>query len=203
MKIYFRKIAFVSIIFLISLTGINFTIFAQSTAQEVLFSEDFEKGLAEPWEYDQGWTVDLVDGNHVLHGKEHFVIRLMPNEDPGEIEGLESRINLRQGALHINYRISIFGSRYFIGIWNGGLSLNKSVRIQPAPSEGDPFNHIELTSQTLTISYNEWHTLRIVGTGNRMQIYLDDDLQIDYTDEQDPYLTGLISFESLMIWCLS
>jgi len=55
----------------------------------------------------------------------------------------------------------------------------------------------ELSSKMMPISYGEWYSLRITGSVSHLQVYLDDVLQIDYTDTQEPYLTGSIAFESL------
>jgi photosystem II stability/assembly factor-like uncharacterized protein len=197
MKTPLRKITFVTIIFLILLSGINHTTFAQSPDQQVLFSDDFEKGLTTSWNLEQGWKVDLIDGNHVLHGAGHVWIRPLPGRVQGEIESFESKINLLKGSLHINYRMGMSGIRYFVRMEGGRLSLNKTVKIQPPPTQGDPYNHLELINKSLPISNGEWHTLRITGSGNHLQVYLDDMLQIDYTDEQDPYMSGSIAFESL------
>jgi len=191
MKEHFRQLTFATIFFLILLTGINHTTYAQAPAQQVLFSDDFEKGLAMPWDWEPGWTVDLINGNHVLHGAGHIWTRLVPSEELGEIESFESRINLLKGSLHVNYRLSRSGSRYFVRMEGGRLSLLKMGYTQLTPT------FTELSRKTLPLSYGVWHTLRITGAGNHLQVYLDDELQIDYTDEHDPYLTGSIAFESL------
>lgn len=193
----YKKTIVAMIIILILSSGNPSIIFAQSSTQQILFSDDFEKGLQEPWVSDEGWSVIKVNGNNVLQGTEHSFIRLLADEDLGDIESLECKFELQSSSFHINYRTNSYGSRYFISLSNGVISLNKSVQKQPVPSEGDPFNHIELTSKPISISNKEWHSVRILGTGNRIQIYLDDILQIDFMDEQDPYLTGSISFEAM------
>ena len=186
-----RQITFVTIIFLILITGINLTTFAQSPDQQVLFSDNFEKGLTIPWDWEPGWKVDLIDGNHVLHGTGHIWTTLVPSEELGEIESFESRINLLKGSIHVNYRIAKSGSRYFVNMDGRSLTLIKMGYTKLTPIFTD------LNSKELSISYGKWHTLRIAGSGNHLQVYLDDTLQIDYTDEKDPYMTGSIAFESL------
>ena len=72
-----------SVIFLllILLTGSYHPAYAQSTTQQILFSDEFEKGLTNSWSLERGWTVDLIDGNHVLHGAGHIWVRLVAGED--------------------------------------------------------------------------------------------------------------------------
>lgn len=191
MKKRIRQLILLTTMFLILLTGINQTTYAQSLDQKILFSDDFEKGLARPWDWEPGWTVDLIDGNHVLHGVGHIWTTLVPSEELVEIESFESRINLRKGSLHVNYRLSRSGSRYFVNMENGSLTLIKMGYAQQTPI------FTNLVRKELSFSYEVWHTLRITGAGNHLQVYLDEVLQIDYTDEQNPYLTGSIAFESL------
>lgn len=191
MKKPLRQIAFASMSFLILLTGMNHTTYAQSPAQQELFSDDFERGLAIPWDWEPGWTVDLIDGNHTLHGAGHIWTTLVQSEELGEIDSFESRISLLRGSLHVNYRMSKSGSRYFVTMDGGSLTLVKMGYAQRTPT------FTSLSRKDLSIPYGEWHALRITGMGNHLQVYLDNELQIDFTDERDPYLTGAIAFESL------
>jgi photosystem II stability/assembly factor-like uncharacterized protein len=189
MKKLYRQIPFIAILILMLLPGVNHTTYAQSTIQQVLFSDDFEKGLAMPWDWDPGWTVDIIDSNHVLHGKGHIWITLAPDEELGEIMTFESRVNLLKGSIHVNYRINLSGSRYFVRMESGRILLLKMGRTDITP--------IELSSQFLPISYGTWYSLRITSIDNHLQVYLDDTLQLDYTDEDNPYPSGTIAFESL------
>ncbi len=42
-----------------------------------------------------------------------------------------------------------------------------------------------------------WHTFEIRGYNNTLNIYIDDELLIEYTDAEDPILSGGIAFETL------
>ena len=189
MKKPFWQLTSVIFLLLILLTESYHPAYAQSTTQQILFSDDFEKGLTNSWSLDRGWTVDFIDGNHVLHGAGHIWVRLVAGEDLGDIESFESRINLRKGSVHVNYRTNIKGDRYFVRMEAGRFSLLKMGGTQTTPTE--------LASKQLPISYGVWYSLHITGIGNHLQVYLDDVLQFDYTDKQDPFPTGSIAFESL------
>jgi photosystem II stability/assembly factor-like uncharacterized protein len=162
----------------------------------VLFSDDFEKGIIGKWELKPGWEIELEDGNHVLSGKGHTWAKALRSEGWGVITSFETRIKRIDGGAHINFRLSKKGARYFVAVYENRLSLKKSILKDPAPTEGDPFNHVELTEVNLRLGPT-WHTIKITGNGTNLKVYIDGQLKIDYNDEQDPYLYGSVAFETL------
>lgn len=164
-------------------------VIAQPAPQQLLFTDDFEKGLVPPWDWEDGWKVDQIEENHVLHGAGHIWARLIPVEELGTIESFESRVNLLKGSIHINYRTSMSGSRYFVRLESGRLAFLKMGRSQTTPTE--------LISKNLPISFGKWYSIRITGIENHFQVYLDDELVVEYTDQENPYPDGSVAFESL------
>ncbi len=162
----------------------------------VLFEDDFEDGDADGWRLDPTWAVEQEDGNYVLSGSGHTWAGLAEERNWTDYS-FEVRVKLIEGAVHLNYRLSGNG-RYFIGFGEDGLSLSKSVLRDPPPPLGeDGWEHFPLTSIEGQFDLNAWHTVKIAGTGARIRIYVDGELQIDYTDSDNPHLVGSIAFETL------
>ena len=75
--------------------------------------------------------------------------------------------------------------RYYIGV---GLSAVWLSRIN-----GD--ENTSLASNSISINYNEWHTIKVAGNGGNIKIYFDNVLIIDYTD-LNPHLNGSMTLIS-------
>jgi len=56
---------------------------------------------------------------------------------------------------------------------------------------------IHLKRLNMDLDHDIWYTVKIVCLENNIKIYLDDDLKLDYTDEDNPLLTGLIALETI------
>lgn len=162
---------------------------AQPGPQQILFTDDFEQGLASPWDWEEGWTVDETEEGHVLHGAGHIWARLMPVEDLGRIDSFEFRVKLLKGSVHINYRLGMSGSRYFVRLESERLSFLKMGGAQTVPTE--------LVSKNLPVTFGRWHAIRITGSENHFQVYLDEELVVAYTDQETSFPDGSIAFESL------
>ena len=153
---------------------------------EKLYSEDFETGQASGWDLESGWQVEQDGDNYVLSGSGHKWATLLNNG--WDDYRVRFRLKLQQGAIHLNYRLKeVSGglSRYRIGFTKEGLYLAKSV-----PRE------IDLTEVSASHALNRWYDVEIVGLGEHLQIYVDGDLVLDYTDPQ-PVQSGTIAFETL------
>ena len=170
--------------------------FAQTGGMTALFSDDFEDGTADDWELETGWGIELENGNHVLSGKGHSWARPVRSEGGGTITSFETRIKRLKGGIHLNFRLGPKGTRYFVGVNEDRLYLNKSILKDPVPTEGDPFEHPELIGVRLRLD-PAWHTIKVTGNGNNLKVYIDGQLMIDYTDEENPHLSGSVAFETL------
>lgn len=170
--------------------------FAQTGGMTALFSDDFEDGTADDWELETGWRIELEGGNHVLSGKGHSWARPVRSEGWGTITSFETRIKRIEGGVHLNFRVGSMGTRYFVGVNENRLYLNKSILKDPALTEGGPLDHVELMGVDLRLDAT-WHAIKITGNGDNLKVYIDGQLKIDYIDEEDPHLSGSVAFETL------
>jgi len=163
----------------------------------VLLDDTFEDGDAVGWDLGPGWQVTLDDGNCVLAGEGHTEACFTHAVQLGVIESFECRFNLLAGQVHVEYRLSGVNDRYFVRLGHGEIALLKSITKQPVPEEGDPCDHVVLSRAKIRVARDTWYTLRIVGIAEHLKVYVNGELQIEYTDQENPYLTGSVGFETL------
>jgi len=151
------------------------------------FNDDFEDGNADGWELESGWSVAEDNGNFVLQGIGHKMagVGLKSWTD----YTFECKVKLIAGGVHLNYRLS-GGERYFIGVHEWGLFLARTTVENNVPV------HTQLTETQFPFDKNTWIKFKIVGKGNNIKVYVNDELKIDYTDDK-AVLYGSIAFESL------
>lgn len=167
-------------------------------SQAGVYNEDFEDERADGWELGLGWQVVLDGDNHVLRGEGHdFAIFRGVDQVVGDIESFEFRYQLPGGSAHIVFRLSGKGSRYFIRLEQTSVALHKTVLKNPPPAEGDLYDHPVLIRQPASPGGDPWHTLQITGSDNQITVHLDGQLALNYTDQEDPYLSGGVAFETL------
>jgi len=166
--------------------------------EEILFQDDFEDSIADGWWFwdkqgnfvvgdDSPWSIIKEGNNYILRGSGHNWA--VPNVSGWMNYSVEARIKLIVGSFHFNVRQSPRGyMRYFIGINEGGFYLSKQT------GENDFFDLAFLSED---ISLNTWYSVKIVLNGANIKVYLNDNLKIDYTDEEDPILFGRFAFETL------
>jgi len=154
------------------------------TKGEVLFFEDFESG-SQNWKLKEGWYLEKIGDNTVLKGRGH-TWAILEDRD-WDNYAFEAKFKLIKGTIHFNYRRSTppERSRYFIGVSNGGIYLNKVM--------GDQF--FEITQALLNLDEG-WHEIEIIGYRNAIHVYIDDALLIFYKDDNS-ILSGGIAFMTL------
>jgi len=130
-----------------------------------------------------GWSVVQENGNYVLQGIDHAWIAT--GSDSWSDYTFESKVKLIEGGIHVNYRVKE-SRRYAIGLSENGMYLMKST---------GPTNHTQLVNVELPLG-KDWNTIKIVGKGSNIKVYVNNALKINYTDEE-PVLNGNINFESL------
>lgn len=149
----------------------------------IWYCEDFDDGKAQFWELESGWSIQ----NYVLNGKGHRFAILTDHE--WSDYRVNYHLNIISGTIHLNYRLSSGNNgfyRYFIGVDENGVSLSRQNNDRFTP----------LTYQSFYIQRGSWHAVEIYGWGGHIQIYLDDELVIEYVDEN--YISsGTIAFETL------
>lgn len=181
-----RLFAIVMLLFLAAtLEGGQAQPLSNAEALDVLYEEDFEDGKAQDWSVEGSWDVVRDwQGNWVLRGREHNWARYT-----GDAWGdyvLCVRVKLIRGRIHLNFRTS--GClRYFIGIQEDRIDLNKT---QPCGT------HRELRVRDRYFGSNRWYEVRVVGTGNKIEVLVDGWSVLTFTDPT-PLLFGGIAFETL------
>lgn len=158
------------------------------------FNDDFEDRNADGWEMPPApeltgtWSIKNDNGNYILQGIGHkFASAGLENWTDYTFE---SRVKLIENGVHVNYRLTEKGERYFISVHEGGFGLWRTLMENNAPV------HTELARVDLPLGKNIWNTIKIVGKGNNIKVYLNGVLRINYTDN-NPVLNGRIAFESL------
>lgn len=166
-------------LFLISFVGSN------SSAQTTLFQDDFS-GIVDRWQLQDGWQIVSDNGNSVLSGSQHSFA--VTGSTLWKNYSLTTKVKLttEESATHLNY-LSQGCHRYFIGFNTGGIYLSKTYPCT---------NTTQLASASGAHNINQWYTVKIVGKGGNIKVYVDGALQIDFTDPS-PLLNGEISFEVL------
>ncbi len=151
------------------------------------YREDFDDGQARGWRLDPEWGLEAVEDGYVLTGIGHT----WATYEAGRWQDSHVRFRLmllEEGSvIHLNYHLSDEG-RYFIGFGADGLYLSKEA----------PWGtfHEDLDSSSAFHSYKDWHTVEIIGEGPRIQVAVDGNTELDYTDAE-PLLSGTIAFETL------
>lgn len=174
------------------------TVPTTALGQAEIAGEDFEDGQADGWEMEQGWEIIQDGENHVLRGEGHHFARIKAKtQSAGEIQDFEFRYKLPDGNAHIIFRQIGSEGRYFVRLEQNSIALHKTVRKNPLPTEGDPYDHPILVKKPATAGGNRWHALQINGNGNQITVFLDGQLALEYTDQDNPYLSGGVAFETL------
>ncbi len=177
-------------IFCISILFCHSILIPISHGQEnwtTLFSDDFEDRNAEGWSLHESWGVETVDGNSVLHGTTHSFANIETGNDWTNYR-LSMRVKMIRQGLHINVRVNDEG-RYFIGIGEEGIYLNKSFWANPDSEE--------FARTDFSLELNEWHTVAVTINNSHIVVNVDGVDRIDYTDTNNPHLQGRFSLESI------
>ena len=135
------------------------------TPLELLYSEDFEDGLAQDWALEPGWEVTKEDANSVLLTQDGHFAAFNKGIDWTNY-AFKFRLQVRSGAVHLFYRLSqaLERTRYYISFGAGGdLSLSRQVVGDTnIIAEGGIFPRP-----------TTWHTVEIKGFEGRLQVFVE------------------------------
>lgn len=151
---------------------------------DALYCEYFEDGLAQGWELDSGWQIAQENDNYILSGRDHTWAIL--RDQAWDDYRVRFRFNLLQGTIHLNYRLAEGPVSYFVGFNEKGLYLSKQT--------GNVLT--DLKSIETPHQLDRWYDVEIAGRGERIQVFVDGELALDYTDSS-PLRQGTIAFETL------
>ena len=163
----------------------------------ILFQEDFEDGMADGWVLSPGWSVVLDNGNRVLcySGFPEFAMRgsAYPEVSGWVNHTIEFKLKIIKGNLHIVFRQNPT-AQYWLGIPEGGgsyLAIARNYENIP------PWYDQVVFSQGIW-ALSQWYSVKIILNGTHIQIYRDNILIIDYTDNTEHAILtpGGIGFEA-------
>ena len=145
----------------------------------IIFEDDFI--TFDKWEAEDGWKIE--DGKAI--GTKHGFLR---NKKTMKDFSLKMKFKISEGAIHVGFRESVNGERYFVNLEKSGISLLKSIK------KGNELQHLSITSEPADIG-EEWRTVQIVAKDNKIRVLLNGDQKIFYED-RNPYLEGSIHIEA-------
>lgn len=150
------------------------------------FWDDFENANTDGWSLASGWNLATDGSNHVLEGTLHsFASVGSPNWKDYTFQSKVKLLNTQN--IHVNFRMNS-DHRYFLGFGSNGLYLSKQF------NQWSQFDN-NLATSTMTHAVGQWHDLKIQVSGANIQIFVDNTLEINYTDPT-PLSNGYIAFES-------
>lgn len=151
---------------------------------EIYFFDDFEDGNADEWSLGKGWQVENENGNHILSGADAEWQFAFVGDDSWGNYSVRSKIKLIKGAMQLNYKI--YGNqRYIVGINADMIDFHKH-------SAG---NELMIDRKEVSVGYNIWHTIELIGNNGHFQVLFDDNILFEYTDP-DPFEYGKVAFEN-------
>ena len=164
------------------------------------FEDDFEDGVADGWELEEGWgLVEEAGQGYVLSGSGHHWA--VPVVDGWVDHELTTRIKLIAGTVHVNFRLSqemVTDTdwemrRYYLGLKENRLYVKKQM--------GSEF--FDLYAEDISFSLGDWHTVKVRVEGTSIEIYVDGVMAASLTDvvvladTENPLLFGRFAFETL------
>ena len=148
-----------------------------------LFAEDFQDGNADDWSLGAGWEVQREGDNYLLKGS-RVPTNAFPLVSGWSDYTIRFRFKLNQDGFHANLR-SDEGTRYLLALHSDQCTLHKQLGT----------DYFQLVRGSVCPTLRVWHDFEARLAGNRIKIYLDGRLSIDYTDREIPILTGTFNLE--------
>ncbi len=150
-------------------------------AHQWLFSDANGNSLV----FGQEWSIISENGNNILKGINHNWAHL--DEEHWQDYLFKVKIKISKIGIHLNFR-QHGEDRYFLGITEDGLYLHKNF------NQGR--DSATLLSLPEGIALDTWHEVAIGLNKNNINVFIDGNLKVDYTDTEPP-LQGAIAFETL------
>jgi len=164
---------------------------------KVVFKDDFEDGDLEGWtihleEETARIAVEREDENGVLDSIGHVWSETGDPTWTNYVYELRFKpMNLAEPGYewgcHVNFRLSD-GERYVIGFYPNQIELWK---------DDGKGAHFSLDRSFQWWELGVWYYLRIVCFENTIQVYLDDQIFFEISDDEAPILNGRIGIETL------
>jgi len=164
----------------------------------ILFQDDFDESISSRWQFTASpylvsWVAEEFEGRTVFHS--------LPPNPPGDTSDAEIRdTQWKNYSIQFDFRFlkpDQFGYHYFYlrGRITGCPPTIRSVQtyefiISPDQKllkksfcrEG---SQVEIAASDKDFVMEGWHTLQSTYTGNRVQLFIDGEQIIDYTDPEN------------------
>jgi hypothetical protein len=163
---------------------------AEEKYDYLIINEDFEELNLDNWKITQTdsenqgeWSILLHEGSNVLSLQRGLDAQLRDLLLENYTIQVRSKFGVFDQAGHISFRISE-AARYFIRYDGRDLRLVKSTDTLVEPVIVD-----------CILEPDTWYTIKITCNGDRITVYIDDELYIDYIDNE-PLQYGGVGLES-------
>lgn len=155
------------------------------TAQggDILFQDDFQDGQPDRWDITAAWNIQQ-SGDVYTFATSGSGGAWVPEGSGWNNYAFEASIRLDAGSLLLGFNLSQAG-RYMVRLDEVGLYLIKE----------NPAKSYTVVAQTGPVSLSEWHQLDARAYNGHIQVYVDDELWVDYIDNA-PLTTGTIAVTS-------
>jgi hypothetical protein len=159
---------------------------AEEKYDYLIINEDFEELNLDNWKITQTdsenqgeWSILLHEGSNVLSLQRGLDAQLRDLLLENYTIQVRSKFGVFDQAGHISFRISE-AARYFIRYDGRDLRLVKSTDTLVEPVIVD-----------CNLEPNTWYTIKIICNGDRITVYIDDELYIDYIDNESLQYGGV------------
>jgi hypothetical protein len=146
----------------------------------VLFQDDFQDGQPDNWQVVSAWYVQQSGDIYVFGGAGKGGAWL-PAGANWSGYAFESDAVLNDGSLNLSFDYTSAG-RYLVQLREDGLFLVKE----------QPVDDYTVLAHTGPVPVGEWHRIGIKTRDGRIQVLVDDQLWIDFTDPE-PISRGTIA----------
>jgi hypothetical protein len=154
-------------------------------ADQVLFRDDFQDGNSDGWKITGSWTVQQDGDKYYLNAPGPAGVAFVPKGVPWTDYLFRAAVRLDAGGMAMGFRASTEG-QYLLYYRQDALYLLKEY----------PKGKFNPLTQTAAPPLNTAHVLGIGGSGGHLQVYVDQALQLDYTDPS-PLTKGTIGVAAL------
>ncbi len=157
-----------------------------SLAQEgdILFQDDFQDGQSDGWDITAAWDVQQAGDTYTFEaGGEGGA--WVPEGNTWSNYAYQASARLDAGSLLFGFNLNQDG-RYFVRLDENGVYLIKE----------SPAKNYTPVVQTGPVSLGEWHQLDMRAYDGHIQVYVDEQLWVDYSDNV-PLSHGTISLTAL------
>ncbi|MDP1779407.1 MAG: LamG-like jellyroll fold domain-containing protein, partial [Anaerolineales bacterium] len=186
-----------------SATSVPSLMITEGTLGSILFQDDFEGEISSRWgfgssPYTVSWEALEMDGRTVMHS--------LPPNPPGDSSTAEIKpTSWENYAVQFDFRFlkpDQFGAYYFelTGQLTDCPPTIQSIQAYSAIISTDMVQlsknlcrqegRLQLSESDKNINLEVWHTLQYMFIGNRVQILIDGEKYVDFTDDDEPLTTG-------------